>query len=113
MQGDLHSLISHLIQNFHSPRLAFHRQEAGRIHFKYSPRQVFNRWRDSEEGKTWKLKEYQRIDSICPVCQCSLPSIQHFVIDHIKPIKTHPDLAVDQKNLRLLCNPCNLRKGAN
>lgn len=32
-------------------------------------------------------------------------------VDHIKPRKTHPELALDPDNLQVLCNVCNLGKG--
>lgn len=32
-------------------------------------------------------------------------------VDHIKPRKRYPHLALDPKNLQVLCNECNLGKG--
>ncbi len=32
-------------------------------------------------------------------------------VDHIKPRKTHPELALDIKNLQILCGTCNHGKG--
>jgi hypothetical protein len=32
-------------------------------------------------------------------------------VDHIKPRKTHPELALEFDNLQVLCNPCNKEKG--
>ena len=32
-------------------------------------------------------------------------------VDHIKPRKTHPHLALEPSNLQVLCNECNLGKG--
>ena len=32
-------------------------------------------------------------------------------VDHIKPRKTHPHLALDFDNLQVLCRWCNKRKG--
>ncbi|NJM67561.1 MAG: HNH endonuclease [Acaryochloris sp. RU_4_1] len=72
---------------------------------------IFKRWRDSDEGQQWKKKQFENIKGQCPICGLVLP-IDHFQIDHTKPLKHHPDLAVELANLRLLCGPCNLHKGA-
>ena len=34
----------------------------------------------------------------------------HLVVDHIKPIRTHPHLALDPNNHQVLCNDCNMGK---
>ncbi len=33
-------------------------------------------------------------------------------VDHIKPRSKYPDLALDINNLQILCESCNLGKGA-
>jgi 5-methylcytosine-specific restriction endonuclease McrA len=104
--------VSQLLQNVDTSKLSAHRQAAKRISKKYSPRGIFNRWRDAEEGKTWKKAEFERIQGVCPVCGVTLPSIDFFHIDHIQPLCDRPDLAIELSNLRLVCSKCNLRKGA-
>ena len=111
MPNDIEKLAAMLIQNLNPIRLLSHRKKAEQIRKYYEPRAIFNRWRDSDEGRKWKQQQYDRlIDRKCPGCSQQLPSIEHFQIDHIKPINRYPDLAVDPKNLRLLCSPCNLRR---
>ncbi|QUS59394.1 HNH endonuclease [Synechocystis sp. PCC 7339] len=85
-----------------------------RIKKYYSPRNQFNRWRDSGDGKNWKKRQHEKQKHKCanPNCNFVYEKSEYFDIDHIKPIKTHPHLAVDKKNLQLLCPPCNSRKGA-
>lgn len=36
---------------------------------------------------------------------------RHVNVDHIKPRKTHPELALEFDNLQVLCGRCNRRKG--
>jgi 5-methylcytosine-specific restriction endonuclease McrA len=111
MSSEIENQAAKLIQNLNPVKLLPHRKRAAQIKSYYLPRAKFNRWRDSDEGKIWKKCQYdQLIDSKCPGCGEQLPSIEYFQIDHIKPISCHPMLAVDLKNLRLLCSPCNLRK---
>jgi len=47
-------------------------------------------------------------------CQCCGATKEDGIIinvDHIKPRKTHPELALEQTNLQILCGPCNHGKG--
>ncbi|HEY9825218.1 MAG TPA: HNH endonuclease signature motif containing protein [Stenomitos sp.] len=111
MQDDLEKLVASLIEDLDTPRLKKHRDKKARIDQYYSPRQIFNRWRDSDEGKEWKQQQYEVIKGICPGCN-EYFSIKHLEIDHIQPISQAPKLATDLKNLRLLCPPCN-KSGAN
>jgi len=42
-------------------------------------------------------------------------SFEHWcepVVDHILPLKTHPELALNIDNLQILCNGCNYEKGS-
>lgn len=34
----------------------------------------------------------------------------HLVVDHVKPIRTHPNLALEPSNHQVLCNDCNMGK---
>ena len=47
-------------------------------------------------------------------CQCCGRSRKDGVVlnvDHIKPRKTHPEIALDPNNLQVLCGLCNKGKG--
>lgn len=111
MSSEIERQAAKLIQNFNSIRLQPHREKAAHIKKYYSPRAQFNRWRDSDEGQAWKQRQYEQLmDSQCPECGHKLPSIEYFQIDHIKPISTHPECALELENLQLLCSPCNLKK---
>jgi 5-methylcytosine-specific restriction endonuclease McrA len=80
------------------------------IEQKNSPRQLFNSWKNSQEGKLWKRQQYIKQQGECAICQHTMP-LKGSHIDHIKPIANHPDLALDLNNLRLACSHCNLSKG--
>lgn len=112
MADDLQSLIMRLIKDVDTPKLKPHRLEAKRIIKKYTPREIFNRWRNSEDGKQWKQEQFKHIKGKCPGCGHVLPTVAHFHIDHIKALRDRPDLAIEIENLQLLCSPCNMSKGA-
>jgi len=46
----------------------------------------------------------------CRCCGATAKDGIRLHIDHILPRKTHPHLALDQNNLQVLCEPCNLSK---
>lgn len=45
----------------------------------------------------------------CPICHQPITGMP--VVDHIKDRKRHPGLALMEANLRVVCHPCNTRKG--
>jgi len=85
------------------------REITAQINAKYEPRAQFNRWRDSEEGKLWKQKQYQAQCGGCAMCGEPI-KIKGSHIDHIKPLSHFPHLAVDTQNLRITCPDCNIAK---
>ncbi len=110
MSSDIEKHAIKLICSLNHVKLLPYRKTADQIKKSYHPRARFNRWRNSDEGQRWKQQQYDQLtDRKCPGCEQQLPSIEHFQIDHIRPICLQPDLAVDPENLRLLCGPCNLR----
>jgi 5-methylcytosine-specific restriction endonuclease McrA len=86
-------------------------KEAQEIRQYYSPRNRFERWKATEDGKEWKEKQHKRQGGYCVVCKIGI-EIKGSHIDHIQPISKFPELAIDVKNLRLLCPDCNIRKGS-
>ena len=57
----------------------------------------------------WKAlrQEALRRDGWCCV-RC--PERRRLEVDHILPVKTHPELAFALSNLQCLCGPCHSRK---
>lgn len=47
----------------------------------------------------------------CMCCGATSDGETYICVDHIKPRKTHPELALDITNLQVLCNVCNHGKG--
>lgn len=47
----------------------------------------------------------------CMCCNRTPEGEYYTCVDHIKPRKTHPHLAIDIDNLQILCNVCNHGKG--
>ena len=75
------------------------------------PRRQFNNWRNSLAGQEWKRAQYAKQNGFCPCCGTEL-NLEDAHIDHVKPTATHPHLALDVSNLRLLRPSCNLRKSS-
>lgn len=86
-------------------------ERAASINKRYEARNIFNSWRDSIAGKEWKQRQYEEQQGKCSDCSLVAYSVEYLEIDHIKPISTNPELAIDTKNLRLVCSPCNRKKG--
>lgn len=62
----------------------------------------------------WKQIRMLALKTYGNVCQCcgANPSTGAVLnVDHIKPRKLHPELALDITNLQILCSDCNHGKG--
>lgn len=62
----------------------------------------------------WRRLRMQAIKRYGARCQCCGATTAHGImihVDHIKPRKTHPQLALDINNLQILCEVCNHGKG--
>jgi len=65
----------------------------------------------SSEWKRVRLKVLMRDGATCACCGASPQTGARMNVDHIKPRKTHPALALDLANLQVLCADCNHGKG--
>jgi 5-methylcytosine-specific restriction endonuclease McrA len=65
----------------------------------------------SAEWKALRLLAIEKYGLTCLCCGRDNSSRYPTNIDHIKPRKYFPELALDIDNLQPLCGPCNKRKG--
>lgn len=66
-------------------------------------------------SEEWRLLRYQALKRDGGKCACCGRSRKDGVVmhvDHIKPKSRYPQLAFDLSNLQVLCDDCNLGKGA-
>lgn len=63
----------------------------------------------SWEWKRLRYKILQEYDSVCMCCGATALQ-ERIVVDHIKPRSKYPELALDEDNLQVLCNSCNMGK---
>ena len=54
--------------------------------------------------KLWQKAVLQLGEYKCHLCSATT----NLTVDHIKPIVTHPELAYDVKNGRILCDKCRI-----
>lgn len=62
----------------------------------------------------WKTLRYEVLVEQGAKCNCCGATAKDGVVmnvDHIKPRKTHPHLALTKSNLQVLCSDCNMGKG--
>jgi hypothetical protein len=62
----------------------------------------------------WRKLRMEAIKKYGARCQCCGSTPKEGIsinVDHIKPRRKHPELALDINNLQILCGPCNHGKG--
>ncbi len=65
----------------------------------------------SYEWRTVRMHVLKRDGAKCCCCGATPQTGAVMNVDHIKPRKTHPHLALDPRNLQTLCHECNHGKG--
>ena len=65
----------------------------------------------SKEWKELRLKALELYGLACFKCGRENSRMFPINVDHIKPRKFFPELALDITNLQPLCGPCNKKKG--
>lgn len=67
------------------------------------------------KSREWKRLRYAalaRHGRRCLCCGASPTNGTRIVVDHIKPVRTHPHLRFRLDNLQVLCDACNVGKGS-
>lgn len=65
----------------------------------------------SYEWRRVRMVVLKRDGRRCVCCGATPETGAVMNVDHIKPRKTHPELALDESNLQVLCGECNHGKG--
>lgn len=67
---------------------------------------------DPRNTQEWKRLR-RRVVAEEPVCWLQLPGCTTVstVADHVKPVSTHPELALIRSNVRGACESCNKKRG--
>lgn len=66
----------------------------------------------SPEWKRLRYAALARHGRRCLCCGASPTNGTCIVVDHIKPVRTHPHLRLRLDNLQVLCDACNVGKGS-
>lgn len=67
------------------------------------------------QSREWRTLRYMALKQCGAKCQCCGASSKDgkvIHVDHVKPRYTHPHLELEITNLQVLCEDCNLGKGA-
>lgn len=61
----------------------------------------------------WIKLRYQILRLFGQVCMCCGATSEHkrIMVDHVRPRSLYPDLALDPRNMQVLCEDCNAGKG--
>lgn len=66
---------------------------------------------DSWAWKTLRYKVLKRHGARCMLCGRTAADGVKICVDHIKPRAFFPELELEESNLQVLCNDCNMGKG--
>jgi 5-methylcytosine-specific restriction endonuclease McrA len=67
---------------------------------------------ESQEWRELRYKVLQRYGATCQCCGATRKDGVRIHVDHIKPRSRYPSLELDENNLQVLCEPCNMGKRA-
>jgi 5-methylcytosine-specific restriction endonuclease McrA len=67
---------------------------------------------DFYKSDAWRTVRYKALKKANGKCQCCGEGGKRLHVDHIKPRSKFPHLELDENNLQVLCEDCNLGKGA-
>lgn len=83
------------------------------IHYSYElKRMPIKKFRNSKAWRELRYKILKKYDGKCNACGQSEKDGVILHVDHIKPVSKFWELRFDENNLQILCEDCNLGKGA-
>lgn len=65
---------------------------------------------ESREWLDLRYRVLQKAGGSCKLCGCRATPENPIQVDHIKPRSTHPELALVESNMQVLCKSCNMGK---
>lgn len=65
---------------------------------------------ESREWLELRYRVLQKAGGSCKLCGCRPTSDNPIQVDHIKPRSLHPELALVESNMQVLCRNCNVGK---
>lgn len=65
---------------------------------------------ESREWLDLRYRVLQKAGGSCKLCGCRASADNTLQVDHIKPRSLHPDLALVESNMQVLCRHCNMGK---
>jgi 5-methylcytosine-specific restriction endonuclease McrA len=71
-----------------------------------------NAFYDSREWQELRYRVLRKYGATCQCCGATRRDGVRIHVDHIKPRSRFPSLELDENNLQVLCEPCNMGKGA-
>lgn len=73
---------------------------------------VSNEFLQTYEWRVLRMQALKKYGAVCMCCGASPKTGAVMNVDHIKPRRFYPELALDLNNTQILCNPCNHGKGS-
>jgi len=98
-------------KNADSARLGLKVIEKAYLQLKKMPEANSSDFLQSKAWKRLRLEAFKAYGNTCQCCGASPSSGASLNVDHIKPRRLYPELALDIKNLQILCSDCNEGKG--
>lgn len=90
------------------PKFAIKPNKLAKLNVDVTSKEFLNTW----EWKTLRYEVLLEQGAVCKCCGAKPSDGVTLCVDHIKPRRTHPQLALDKTNLQVLCNDCNMGKGS-
>uniref|UniRef100_UPI0035C78DE3 HNH endonuclease n=1 Tax=Palleronia sp. TaxID=1940284 RepID=UPI0035C78DE3 len=60
--------------------------------------------------RRWQVLRHEILERDGWTCTCGCGRRDRLEVDHVRPVRTHPELAFDPANLQTLAAPCHTAK---